>query len=29
MSSALFADNLERFLSGLPLANRFEPERGY
>jgi hypothetical protein len=28
-SSALFADNLDRFLSGCPLANRFEPERGY
>ena len=28
-TAALFADNLERFLSGRPLANRFEHERGY
>jgi D-2-hydroxyacid dehydrogenase (NADP+) len=28
-TAALFADNLERFLSGRPLANRFERERGY
>jgi hypothetical protein len=28
-TAALFADNLERFLSGLPLANRFDRERGY
>ena len=28
-TAALFADNLERFLSGRPLANQFERERGY
>jgi phosphoglycerate dehydrogenase-like enzyme len=28
-TAALFAENLERFLSGLPLANRFDRERGY
>jgi len=28
-TAALFADNLDRFLSARPLANRFEPERGY
>jgi D-2-hydroxyacid dehydrogenase (NADP+) len=28
-TAALFADNLERFLSGRPLANRFERQRGY
>jgi len=28
-TAALFADNLERFLSGLPLANQFDPARGY
>lgn len=28
-TAALFADNLERFLSGRPLANRFQRERGY
>jgi D-2-hydroxyacid dehydrogenase (NADP+) len=28
-TAALFSDNLERFLSGRPLANRFESERGY
>jgi len=26
---ALFADNLKRYLSGTPLLNRFEPEKGY
>lgn len=25
----LFAENLQRYVSGLPLYNRFEPERGY
>jgi phosphoglycerate dehydrogenase-like enzyme len=25
----LFAENLHRYLAGLPLYNRFEPERGY
>ena len=28
-TAALFADNLERFLSGRPLANRYDPARGY
>jgi D-2-hydroxyacid dehydrogenase (NADP+) len=28
-AAALFADNLERFLAGQPLANRFGPARGY
>ena len=28
-TAALFADNLERFLSDRPLANRFQRERGY
>jgi D-2-hydroxyacid dehydrogenase (NADP+) len=28
-AAALFADNLERFLAGQPLANRFESRRGY
>jgi len=28
-TAAIFADNLERFLSGRPLANRFDPARGY
>jgi len=28
-TAALFADNLERFLAGQPLANRFDPARGY
>ena len=28
-TAALFADNLERFLAGQPLANRFESRRGY
>jgi D-2-hydroxyacid dehydrogenase (NADP+) len=28
-TAALFADNLERFLAGHPLANRFDPARGY
>jgi phosphoglycerate dehydrogenase-like enzyme len=28
-TAALFADNLERFLSGQPLANQFDPARGY
>jgi len=28
-AAALFADNLERFLSGGQLANRFESGRGY
>lgn len=28
-AAALFADNLERFLSAQPLANRFDPARGY
>jgi phosphoglycerate dehydrogenase-like enzyme len=28
-TAALFADNLDRFLSGHPLANRFDRERGY
>ena len=28
-TAALFADNLERFLSGRPLANQFDPTRGY
>jgi phosphoglycerate dehydrogenase-like enzyme len=26
---ALFAENLERYLTGLPLYNRFDPQRGY
>ncbi len=26
---ALFAENLTRYLAGLPLYNRFDPERGY
>ena len=28
-TAALFADNLERFLAGQPLGNRFDPARGY
>jgi phosphoglycerate dehydrogenase-like enzyme len=28
-AAALFADNLERFLAGRPLENRFESGRGY
>jgi phosphoglycerate dehydrogenase-like enzyme len=28
-AAALFADNLDRFLSGRPLGNRFDPVRGY
>lgn len=28
-TAALFADNLQRFLSGQPLLNRFDPARGY
>jgi phosphoglycerate dehydrogenase-like enzyme len=28
-AAALFADNLDRFLGGRPLANRFDPARGY
>jgi phosphoglycerate dehydrogenase-like enzyme len=28
-TAALFADNLDRFLAGHPLANRFDPARGY
>jgi len=28
-TAALFADNLERFLAARPLANRFDPARGY
>ena len=28
-TAALFADNLERFLAGQPLRNRFDPARGY
>jgi phosphoglycerate dehydrogenase-like enzyme len=28
-AAALFADNLDRFLSGRPLLNRFDPARGY
>jgi phosphoglycerate dehydrogenase-like enzyme len=28
-TAALFAENLERFLAGRPLANRFDPARGY
>jgi D-2-hydroxyacid dehydrogenase (NADP+) len=28
-TAALFADNLERFLAGRPLANRFDAARGY
>jgi phosphoglycerate dehydrogenase-like enzyme len=28
-TAALFADNLDRFLSGRPLQNRFDPARGY
>jgi len=28
-TAALFADNLDRFLAGRPLANRFDPARGY
>jgi phosphoglycerate dehydrogenase-like enzyme len=27
--AALFADNLDRFLAGRPLSNRFDPARGY
>lgn len=27
--AALFADNLRRYRAGLPLRNRYEPERGY
>jgi phosphoglycerate dehydrogenase-like enzyme len=26
---ALFTENLERYLTGLPLYNRFDPQRGY
>jgi D-2-hydroxyacid dehydrogenase (NADP+) len=28
-TAALFADNLERYLAGRPLDNRFDPARGY
>jgi D-2-hydroxyacid dehydrogenase (NADP+) len=28
-TAALFAENLDRFLSGRPLANRYDPARGY
>lgn len=28
-TAALFADNLDRFLAGEPLANRYDPARGY
>ncbi len=28
-AATLFADNLERYLGGQPLANRFDPVRGY
>src|SRR5262249_20251737 len=28
-AAALFADNLDRFLAGRPLANTFDPGRGY
>jgi phosphoglycerate dehydrogenase-like enzyme len=28
-TAALFAENLDRFLSGRPLANQFDPARGY
>ena len=28
-TAALFADNLDRFLAGQPLANRYDPARGY
>ena len=28
-TAALFADNLERFLAGRPLANQFDRARGY
>ncbi len=28
-TAALFADNLDRFLAGEPLRNRFDPSRGY
>jgi phosphoglycerate dehydrogenase-like enzyme len=28
-TAALFADNLDRFLAGQPLHNRFDPARGY
>ena len=28
-TAALFADNLDRFLPGQPLDNRFDPARGY
>jgi len=28
-TAALFADNLDRFLAGQPLRNRFDPARGY
>ena len=28
-TAALFADNLDRFLAGRPLSNRFDPARGY
>jgi phosphoglycerate dehydrogenase-like enzyme len=28
-AAALFADNLDRFLSGQPLHNRYDPARGY
>ncbi len=28
-AAALFAENLNRYLAGLPLYNRYDPERGY
>jgi hypothetical protein len=28
-AAGLFADNLERFMAGRPLQNRFESARGY
>jgi phosphoglycerate dehydrogenase-like enzyme len=28
-ATALFAENLQRYVSGLPLFNRFDPQRGY
>jgi phosphoglycerate dehydrogenase-like enzyme len=28
-TAVLFADNLDRFLAGQPLRNRFDPARGY
>jgi phosphoglycerate dehydrogenase-like enzyme len=27
--AGLFAENLERYLAGLPLANVYQPDRGY